>query len=104
MTTTSGHTSAILASKVKGTAVYTSNGEKIGHVEDATWLNRLRKRFEGSMLILQPDNRRPNLALDQFDGCEQQIDCTVIIQIGSMKAHLRCKVNVGIRHASNLCR
>lgn len=30
----SGHTTAILASKVKGTPVYASNGEKIGSVED----------------------------------------------------------------------
>ena len=34
MTTSSGHTSAILASKVKGTAVYNSAGDKIGTVED----------------------------------------------------------------------
>ncbi|HEY2445568.1 MAG TPA: PRC-barrel domain-containing protein [Rhizomicrobium sp.] len=34
MTTASGHTSAILASKVKGTAVYNPSGEKIGEVED----------------------------------------------------------------------
>lgn len=34
MTTASGHTSAILASRVKGTAVYNTAGEKIGHVED----------------------------------------------------------------------
>ena len=34
MTTASGHTSAILASKVKGTAVYNDNGDKIGTVED----------------------------------------------------------------------
>jgi len=34
MTTSSGHTSAILASRVKGTAVYNSSGEKIGTVED----------------------------------------------------------------------
>ena len=34
MTTTSGHTSAILASKVKGTAVYNPQGDKIGTVED----------------------------------------------------------------------
>jgi sporulation protein YlmC with PRC-barrel domain len=34
MPTTSGHTRAILASKVKGTAVYNSAGDKIGHVED----------------------------------------------------------------------
>ena len=34
MTTSSGHTSAILASRVKGTAVYDTNGDKIGHVED----------------------------------------------------------------------
>jgi len=34
MTTSSGHTRAILASKVKGTSVYNSAGDKIGHVED----------------------------------------------------------------------
>lgn len=34
MTTASGHTSAILASRVKGTTVYNTRGEKIGHVED----------------------------------------------------------------------
>jgi sporulation protein YlmC with PRC-barrel domain len=34
MTTPSGHTSAILASRVKGTTVYNTAGEKIGHVED----------------------------------------------------------------------
>lgn len=34
MTTPSGHTTAILASRVKGTNVYNSDGEKIGHVED----------------------------------------------------------------------
>ena len=34
MTTTSGHTSAILASKVKGTAVYNEGGDRIGTVED----------------------------------------------------------------------
>lgn len=34
MTTSSGHTSAILASKVKGTSVYNVAGEKIGTVED----------------------------------------------------------------------
>jgi sporulation protein YlmC with PRC-barrel domain len=34
MTTTSGHTSAILASRVKGTAVYNGSGERIGTVED----------------------------------------------------------------------
>jgi sporulation protein YlmC with PRC-barrel domain len=34
MTTSSGHTTAILASKVKGTAVYNSAGDKIGTVED----------------------------------------------------------------------
>lgn len=34
MTTTSGHTSAILASKVKGTTVYDMAGDKVGHVED----------------------------------------------------------------------
>jgi sporulation protein YlmC with PRC-barrel domain len=34
MTTATGHTRAILASKVKGTAVYNASGDKIGHVED----------------------------------------------------------------------
>ncbi|MEI9886831.1 MAG: PRC-barrel domain-containing protein [Rhizomicrobium sp.] len=34
MVTSSGHTGAILASKVQGTAVYDRAGEKIGHVED----------------------------------------------------------------------
>jgi sporulation protein YlmC with PRC-barrel domain len=34
MTTSSGHTTAILASKVKGTAVYNNSGDKIGTVED----------------------------------------------------------------------
>ena len=34
MATASGHTSAILASKVKGTSVYNESGDKIGTVED----------------------------------------------------------------------
>jgi sporulation protein YlmC with PRC-barrel domain len=34
MTTSTGHTTAILASKVKGTAVYNNTGDKIGTVED----------------------------------------------------------------------
>ncbi len=34
MTTASGHTSAILASKVKGTSVYDPSGKKVGVVED----------------------------------------------------------------------
>jgi sporulation protein YlmC with PRC-barrel domain len=34
MATSSGHTTAILASKVKGTSVYNDSGDKIGTVED----------------------------------------------------------------------
>ncbi|HEY1708422.1 MAG TPA: PRC-barrel domain-containing protein [Rhizomicrobium sp.] len=34
MPTSTGHTRAILASKVKGTSVYNTAGDKIGHVED----------------------------------------------------------------------
>jgi sporulation protein YlmC with PRC-barrel domain len=34
MTTSSGHTGTILASKVRGTAVYSKSGERIGTVED----------------------------------------------------------------------
>lgn len=34
MPTSSGHTTAILASKVVGTPVFAASGEKIGHVQD----------------------------------------------------------------------
>ena len=34
MTTASGHTSAILASKVQGTNIYNQAGDKIGQVKD----------------------------------------------------------------------
>ncbi len=34
MPTSSGHTTAILASKVRGTSVFNKQGDKIGHVED----------------------------------------------------------------------
>lgn len=34
MPTATGHTTAIRASKVKGTTVYNTAGDKIGHVED----------------------------------------------------------------------
>jgi sporulation protein YlmC with PRC-barrel domain len=34
MSTASGHTQAIPASRVTGTAVYNTTGERIGHVED----------------------------------------------------------------------
>lgn len=34
MPTATGHTKAILSSKVSGTSVYNTSGEKIGHVED----------------------------------------------------------------------
>jgi sporulation protein YlmC with PRC-barrel domain len=34
MTTASGHTSAILASKVQGTNIYNQSGDKIGQVKD----------------------------------------------------------------------
>ncbi|HVV26557.1 MAG TPA: PRC-barrel domain-containing protein [Rhizomicrobium sp.] len=34
MTTSSGHTSAILASRVRGTPVYNGSGERLGTVED----------------------------------------------------------------------
>jgi len=44
MTTSSGHTSAILASRVKGTAVYDGSGDKIGTVEDVV-LDKLSNRI-----------------------------------------------------------
>jgi sporulation protein YlmC with PRC-barrel domain len=49
MPTPSGHTSAILASKVKGTAVYNTRGEKIGHVEDIV-LDKLSNNIEFAIL------------------------------------------------------
>jgi len=44
MPTTSGHTSAILASKVKGTPVYNDAGDKIGTVEDVV-LDKMSNRI-----------------------------------------------------------
>ena len=44
MTTSSGHTSAILASRVKGTPVYNGSGDKIGTVEDVV-LDKLSNRI-----------------------------------------------------------
>jgi sporulation protein YlmC with PRC-barrel domain len=44
MPTTSGHTSAILASRVRGTPVYNDAGEKIGTVEDVV-LDKLSNRI-----------------------------------------------------------
>jgi sporulation protein YlmC with PRC-barrel domain len=44
MTSSSGHTSAILASRVKGTAVYDGSGDKIGTVEDVV-LDKLSNRI-----------------------------------------------------------
>jgi len=44
MQTPSGHTSAIRASKVKGTNVYNTAGDKIGHVEDVI-LDKLSDRI-----------------------------------------------------------
>jgi sporulation protein YlmC with PRC-barrel domain len=44
MQTASGHTSAIRASKVKGTNVYNTAGDKIGHVEDVI-LDKLSDRI-----------------------------------------------------------
>ena len=34
MHTATGHSKAMLGSKVKGTSAYNSSGDKIGHVED----------------------------------------------------------------------
>ena len=49
MPTASGHTSAILASKVQGKPVYNSKGEKIGHVEDLV-LDKLSNNIEFAVL------------------------------------------------------
>ena len=45
MTTSSGHTTAILASKVKGTAVYDGAGDRIGTVEDIVLDGNLHASF-----------------------------------------------------------
>jgi sporulation protein YlmC with PRC-barrel domain len=49
MPTPSGHTRAILASKVQGTAVYNSEGDKIGHVEDVV-LDKMSNNIEFAVL------------------------------------------------------
>lgn len=49
MPTPSGHTSAILASKVQGKAVYNTKGEKIGHVEDIV-LDKMSNNIEFAVL------------------------------------------------------
>jgi sporulation protein YlmC with PRC-barrel domain len=49
MPTASGHTSAILASKVKGTSVYNQKGDKIGEVEDIV-LDKLSNNIEFAVL------------------------------------------------------
>jgi sporulation protein YlmC with PRC-barrel domain len=49
MPTASGHTSAILASKVQGKAVYNALGEKIGHVEDIV-LDKMSNSIEFAVL------------------------------------------------------
>ena len=41
MPTATGHTTAIRASKVKGTSVYSTSGDKIGHVEDVILVERV---------------------------------------------------------------
>ena len=49
MPTASGHTTAILASKVQGTSVYNKAGEKIGHVEDVV-LDKLSNQIMFAVL------------------------------------------------------
>ncbi|GAA0530273.1 sporulation protein YlmC with PRC-barrel domain [Rhizomicrobium palustre] len=44
MPTRSGHTTAILGSKVVGTPVYDSGGEKVGHIQDLM-LDKLSDRL-----------------------------------------------------------
>ncbi len=49
MTTPTGHTTAILASRVKGTAVYSKAGDRIGHVEDIM-LDKMSNRIMYAIL------------------------------------------------------
>ena len=49
MPTPSGHTSAILASKVQGKSVYNTKGEKIGHVGDIV-LDKMSNSIEFAVL------------------------------------------------------
>jgi len=49
MPTASGHTTAILASKVQGTSVYNKAGDKIGHVEDVV-LDKLSNQIMFAVL------------------------------------------------------
>jgi sporulation protein YlmC with PRC-barrel domain len=49
MPTKSGHTSAILTSKVVGTPVYSASGEKLGHIQDVM-LDKLSDRLAFAVL------------------------------------------------------
>jgi len=49
MPTPSGHTTAILASKVRGTPVYSSAGDKIGSVEDVV-LDKMSNNIKFAVL------------------------------------------------------
>lgn len=44
MTTSSGHTTVILGSKVIGTPIFAASGEKIGHVQDILF-NKLSEKI-----------------------------------------------------------
>ena len=49
MSTPSGHTRAISATRVKGTTIYSSTGESIGHVEDVI-LDKMSDRIMFAVL------------------------------------------------------
>lgn len=49
MPTKSGHTTAILTSKVVGTPVFTANGDKFGHVQDVM-LDKMSDRLAFAVL------------------------------------------------------
>ena len=72
MPTASGHTTAILASKVKGTAVYNASGERIGTVEDIV-LDKLSNNImfvvlgSGGVLGLGEDYRPIPWSVLDFD-------------------------------------
>lgn len=60
MPTTSGHTAAILGSKVVGTPVFAAGGQKIGHVQDIM-LDKLSDRLAFAIVAssdLAGDGRR----------------------------------------------
>ena len=69
MTTMSGHTSAILASKVKGTAVYNASGDRIGTLaKGRAEKSILDRHHAGQQAVADTLFQQADFELRQFIG------------------------------------